>query len=176
MGHMTVLKVALAVGVMAVASGCGNSKSAAGAPVEFAKLDTTLKDVSGQDVRLADLKGRPLVINFWATYCGPCKEEIPMLIELAAKYQSRGVTVLGISADDTPADLKPFVAEHKMTYPVLVGAGHDEFLEAYDAQVSIPRTWFVRADGSVAAKSIGPNTREWFEKQFEMLVSARGNE
>ena len=158
-----------------IAVGCGGASSAPPATTagpEYAKLDVTLKDLDGKDVNLASFKGRPLLINFWATYCGPCKEEIPMLIQLADQYKDQGLTVLGISSDDTAKQMKPFVAEYKMTYPVLVGVDNDAFLEAYDAQVSIPRTWLIRRDGTVAAKSIGPNTREWFDTHLRELVKS----
>jgi thiol-disulfide isomerase/thioredoxin len=164
--------------LLTLAAGCSGgagsqtSSSAATAAPELAKLDVTLKDLDGKDVNLASFKGRPLLINFWATYCGPCKEEIPMLIQLADQYKDQGLTVLGISSDDTAKQMKPFVAEYKMTYPVLVGVDNDAFLEAYDAQVSIPRTWLIRRDGTVAAKSIGPNTREWFETRLRELVKS----
>lgn len=161
--------------VAAVAAGCSAASSgppAASPSAEYAKLDVTLKDLDGHDVNLASFKGRPLLINFWATYCGPCKEEIPMLIQLADQYKDQGLTVLGISSDDTAKQMKPFVAEYKMTYPILVGVDNDAFLEAYDAQVSIPRTWLIRRDGTVAAKSIGPNTREWFEAHLRELVKS----
>src|SRR5262245_59863029 len=67
-----------------------------------ANLDFTLKDMNGADVRLADLRGRPIVLNFWATWCGPCKAEIPALVALAEQYKSRNLTVLGVSVDDAP--------------------------------------------------------------------------
>lgn len=168
---MKVLVLAL---VAVVTVGCGGSSAPpASTPApEYAKLDVTLKDLDGRDVNLASFKGRPLLINFWATYCGPCKDEIPMLIQLADQYKDQGLTVLGISSDDTAKQMKPFVAEYKMTYPILVGVDNDAFLEAYDAQVSIPRTWLIRRDGSVAAKSIGPNTREWFDAHLRELVKS----
>jgi peroxiredoxin len=137
------------------------------APV--AKLDYTLKDPSGRDVKLADFKGKPLVINFWATWCGPCKLEIPELIDLAAKYKSQGLTVVGISIDDAPEDLVKFVAENHMTYPVLVGSGHDDMLDNFEATFAVPITWFVRADGTIAGKHSGIATTDEFEKQIKAL-------
>lgn len=173
------MRLAAIVGAafVTVAAGCLGAGSQTSSPPsatapEYAKLDVTLKDLDGKDVNLASFKGRPLLINFWATYCGSCKEEIPMLIQLADQYKDQGLAVLGISTDDTARQMKPFVAEYKMTYPVLVGVGSDAFLEAYDAQVSIPRTWLIRRDGSVAAKSIGPNTRAWFEARLRELVKS----
>ena len=68
----------------------------------MAKLDYTVKDMDGKDVRLADYKGRPLLLNFWATYCGPCKTEIPIFVEMVEKYKDQKLAILGISIDDTP--------------------------------------------------------------------------
>jgi thiol-disulfide isomerase/thioredoxin len=137
---------------------------------EHAKLDFTLKDMNGHDVQLAAFKGHPLLINFWATWCGPCKEEIPTLIQLTNEHKSDKLTVLGISIDDDPKDLQKYASEHKMNYPVLVGLGHDELLEAYDAQFSVPVSWFVTPDGCVSSKHLGIATKDWFEQQVKALL------
>lgn len=144
--------------------------AAEGAAV-MAPLNYTVKDMHGADVRLASFKGRPLIVNFWATWCAPCKQEIPALIELVDKYKSQQLTVLGISIDDTPEDLRAFAAEYKVNYPMLVGLEQNDLQEAYDAVVAIPVTWFVRADGSVYLKHMGPATKEWFEKQVQGLLA-----
>jgi cytochrome c biogenesis protein CcmG/thiol:disulfide interchange protein DsbE len=138
-----------------------------------ARLDFTLNDMDGKPVRLADYKGRPLVLNFWATYCGPCKTEIPIFVDLVEKYRAQKLAILGISIDDSPAELRPFAAQYKMNYPVLVGLGHDELIETYDAVMFIPITWFIRPDGTVHAKHPGSATREWFDEQIRSLVAAR---
>ncbi len=137
---------------------------------EYAPLDYLLKDMDGNDVNLADFKGRPLIINFWATWCGPCKHEIPAFVELVDKYRDEGFTVLGISVDDAPEDLQAFAAEYRMNYPVLVGLGHDDLQEAYGAHFVVPVSWFVRRDGTVYLKAMGTNTTEWFEKQVMALL------
>jgi peroxiredoxin len=139
------------------------------ASAEVARLDYTLKDMNGKEVRLADFKGRPLVINFWATWCGPCKHEIPSFVHLTEKYRDQQLTILGISTDDSAEDLVKFAAEYKMNYPVLVGLGMDELLEAYDASFAIPVTWFIRRDGTVAMKHAGTQSPEWFERQMQAL-------
>jgi thiol-disulfide isomerase/thioredoxin len=134
-----------------------------------APLDFTLKDMAGQSVTLSDYAGRPLLINFWATWCGPCRVEIPWLIELQDRYRDRGLVVLGISADDEPADLRPFAADFKMNYPVLVGLGHDDLLKAYDAVELLPITWFVRRDGTISGKGVGIHSKDWFDEQVKAL-------
>jgi peroxiredoxin len=143
----------------------------AGAAV--AKLDYTLKDIEGKDVLLADYRGRPLVLNFWATYCAPCKTEIPMFVELVEKYRNQKLTILGISIDDSVEDLRPFAAEYKMNYPVLVGLGHDDLLEQYEAAFLIPVTWFIKPDGTIYLKHPGSQTKEWFDQQIQALLPAR---
>lgn len=141
---------------------------------EAANLDFTLKDMHGADVRLADFKGRPIILNFWATWCGPCKAEIPALVALADKYKAEKLTVFGISVDDSPEDLRRFAADYKMNYPVLVGLGHDKFQETYDSLMVVPVTWFIRADGTVFRKHQGPATEEWFEQQVKDMIGNPG--
>jgi thiol-disulfide isomerase/thioredoxin len=132
-------------------------------------LNFTLKDMSGKDVRLADYAGKPLLINFWATWCAPCKDEIPALIAVNAKYKAQGLTILGVSIDDSPEDLQKFAGQFGMTYPVLVGFGHDDMLESFEASFAVPVSWFIRKDGSVYLKHEGTQTREWFEQQVKAL-------
>jgi peroxiredoxin len=147
----------------APSSGAGNSKP------EHVKLDYTLKDMSGKDVRLADYVGKPIIINFWATWCTPCQEEIPALVAISNKYKDRGLTILGVSIDDAPADLQKYAAEHGMTYPVLVGQGHDDMLENFEATFAVPVSWFIKADGSVYLRHEGAGSRDWFDEQVRAL-------
>jgi thiol-disulfide isomerase/thioredoxin len=86
-----------------------------------ANLGFALPDPDGHLVRLADYQGRPLVINFWATYCGPCKAEIPALNALADQYKARHLVILGVSVDDPADDIRRFLGEQPMHYPVLMG-------------------------------------------------------
>jgi peroxiredoxin len=136
-----------------------------------ADLGYTLKDMNGADVRLADFRGRPIVLNFWATWCGPCRTEIPALMAIADQYKAQHLAVLGISVDDAPDDLRRFAAEYQMNYPVLVGLGQDKMQETYDAAMFVPITWLIRADGTVFLKHQGPATPEWFQTQARALVA-----
>src|ERR1051325_1730376 len=85
--------VGAALGVLVLALGAGCHAR----PTEVAKLSFTLKDMNGRELRLSDFKGKPLLINFWATDCGPCRLETPELVDLAAKYKDKGLVVIGIS-------------------------------------------------------------------------------
>jgi cytochrome c biogenesis protein CcmG/thiol:disulfide interchange protein DsbE len=145
-------------------------------PVEFARFDFALKDMHGRDVNLADFKGRPVLVNFWATWCAPCKHEIPIFVELVEKYKDQKFTILGISTDDPPEDLRPFAAEYKINYPILVGLGQDALIDAYSAGFVLPTSWFIRPDGSVYLKHEGSGSREWFEDQVKAILTTDGHQ
>jgi peroxiredoxin len=135
-------------------------------------LDFTLKDMAGKDVRLADYKGRPIVVNFWATWCGPCKAEMPDLIALADKHKAEKLAVLGISVDDTPEELRAFAREFKVTYPLLVGRDRDDVAAAFGWAGSVPMTVFVRSDGTISRTAEGPlgmYSKDWIDQQLRAL-------
>jgi cytochrome c biogenesis protein CcmG/thiol:disulfide interchange protein DsbE len=138
--------------------------------LEFAPLDFTLKDMHGNDVDLADFRGRPLIVNFWATWCAPCKHEIPAFIDLVEKYRDQGLTILGVSVDDPPEDLLLFAEEYGINYPILVGLGREDIAEAYGAHIVVPVSWFIRPDGTVYLKKMGTQTAEWFEEQVLAIL------
>lgn len=138
----------------------------AGKPARF---DFALKDMGGATVQLASFKGHPLVVNFWATWCPPCKLEIPWFIEFKKRYGPQGLEILGVSTDDPAPELKTFAAEFKMNYPVLMGLDQQAMLEAYDAVTVVPVTWFIKKDGTVQGRTIGINSREFFENQIKAL-------
>ena len=123
-------------------------------PLVDAKLDFTLKDLDGRDVRLSDLKGRPLVINFWETFCVPCQYETPELVSLHEKYKDRGVTFVGISMHDEVPAIRAFVEKYHVAHTILVGGERDDIANAFGL-VGYPTTVFVRADGTVANVQLG---------------------
>jgi peroxiredoxin len=134
-----------------------------------ANLTFALKDMDGKDVRLADFKGKPILLNFWATWCGPCKAEMPVFVDLVEKYKADGFAVLAVSIDDPPEQLQKFAARYKVNFPLLVGSGHDDLLETYEAGIVLPVSWLIRRDGTVAVKKQGTASREWFETQVKAL-------
>ena len=162
----------VAVAIVAAVSLAMRDEVETHADAPAANLDFTLKDMDGRDVTLASFRGRPIIMNFWATWCGPCKAEIPALNEVADTYRAQKLTVLGISVDDKPELLREFAAAYKMNYPVLVGLGHERFQEIYDALYHVPVTWLIRADGTVFLKHNGPVTREWLDTKVRALMGA----
>jgi len=137
-----------------------------------APLTFTLKDMNGVDVKLASFKGKPIVLNFWATWCGPCRAEIPSLVELNTQYGKEGkdVIILGISVDDPVDKLKPYASRMKMNYPVLVGAGRDDVQDAFGPLWGIPVTVFIDRDGRIAKKHSGIASKEQFEQEIKALL------
>jgi thiol-disulfide isomerase/thioredoxin len=145
------------------------NRNAADPGTARANLDFVLKDASGTEVDLASFRGKPLLVNMWATWCGPCKAEVPWFVELADKYKDRGFTVVGISTDDTAEQIKDFVAEYKVTYPMLVGKDRPEVLKAFDAENVLPVSWLIRADGTVHTKVAGIHGKAWFDENIQQL-------
>lgn len=142
---------------------------AAGKP---APLNFTLKDMNGVDVKLASFKGKPIIVNFWATWCGPCRAEIPSLVELQTQYGAEGidVVILGISVDDPIEKLKPYATQMKMNYPVLVGNGRDDVQDAFGPLWGIPVTVFIDREGRIAKKHSGIASKEQFEQEIKALL------
>ena len=135
-----------------------------------AKLDFTLKDVEGRDVSLESYKGKVIVIDFWATWCGPCKVEIPHFIEFQDKYGPKGLQIVGISVDDTPDKLTPYVKDMKMNYVILQGLDHDEVQDAYGPIMGIPVSVLISRDGKVCATHTGLTSKEVFESEIKALL------
>ena len=136
---------------MPAPSGAAEACDASGAA---APLDFMLSDMTGQQVDLKQYAGKPVLLNFWATWCGPCKFEIPELVALQDKYRAEGFTVLGVSIDDPVDALKAFAAAYKMNYPVLMA--DQSIQDAYGPLFAIPVTFFIKADGTVCRKHFGP--------------------
>jgi thiol-disulfide isomerase/thioredoxin len=135
-----------------------------------ANLNFTLKDVQGKNVRLSDYKGKVILLDFWATWCGPCKVEIPWFVEFQNKYGPQGFQVVGVSVDDTVEMLRPYVKDLKMNYPVLLGLHHDDIQDAYGPLWGIPVTTVISRDARICAKHSGISSKENFEKEIKSLL------
>jgi len=136
-----------------------------------APLNFTLKDINNKDVRLSDFKGKVILLDFWATWCGPCKVEIPGFITLQNKYAARGLQVIGVSVDDKLEQLKPYVAQMKMNYIVLQGLGHDDVQDAFGPMWGLPTTVVIGRNGTICRKHIGmPSDKDAFEREIASLL------
>ena len=153
-----------------VSAAAAPATSACLANAKPANLNFTLKDADGKEVNLASLKGKVVLLDFWATWCGPCKIEIPWFVEFQNKYGKDGLQVVGVSVDDTQAKLKPYVAQMKMNYMVLQGLDHDDIQDAYGPMYGIPVTVVISRDGKMCAKHTGLSSKDEFEREIKSLL------
>lgn len=151
-------------GAVQAAQGEACDKDAKPAP-----LDYTMKDMNGVDVKLASFRGKVIIVNFWATWCGPCKAEIPGFVELQKEY-ANDLVILGISVDDPVEKLKPYAAQFKINYPVLVGLGRDDVQEAYGPLYGIPASFIIGRDGKICRKHMGIAPKAQFEREIKALL------
>jgi thiol-disulfide isomerase/thioredoxin len=139
-------------------------------PRKKVNLDFTVKDLAGKDVRLSRYQGKVVLLNFWATWCGPCRREIPALIALYRDYQDRGFVVLGVSVDKEVQLVKPFARAMKMNYPVLIGAGHEEFGDEFGPFMGFPTSVMVTREGKLCVRHLGIPGRSQLEREIEALL------
>jgi peroxiredoxin len=133
-----------------------------------ANLDLVFKDMNGAEVRLADYKGKVILLNVWATWCGPCELEIPELVEAYSKYKDKGVVVLGLSLDDSAETLRAYAPKKKMDYPLLLW--DDKFDDAYGPIIGVPITFFIGRDGTISRRHFGPVTKERIDQEIKALL------
>ena len=172
----------LSVGALAMLcaglSAC--SSSTVKGPVKAAKdrkaaPDFSLKDATGATVKLADLKGKVVLLNFWATWCGPCKVEIPWFIEFQQTYKDRNFTVLGVSMDDDGwASVKPYVTEKKINYRVVIG--DDALARIYGGVESLPTTFVIDRFGRIASSHVGLISKRQYENEIQHLLEVTADD
>jgi thiol-disulfide isomerase/thioredoxin len=140
----------------------------------------TLADLNGNKVSLASYKGRPLVVDFWATWCGPCKVEIPWFEKLHEQYAGQGLEILGVSTDDLdrddPAklftqkrDIADFASKMHMNYPVLLG--EDAALDKWGID-AMPTTFFIDRNGKIVASTVGLAPRAVIEEDIRKAIAS----
>lgn len=134
----------------------------------MARLDFTLKDHNGAAVKLADYKGKVLLLNFWGTWCGPCKVEIPAFIELQDQYRARGFVILGVAVEDTPEAVRAYASEAKINYPLAMV--QDDVEDVYGPIFVLPMSFVIARDGSICKKHLGPVTKEAVEQEIKSLM------
>ena len=179
--HSSRLLVASATALLAACFFAGCSSQRAVKAAESVKPDKdrrpapefSLKDADGKTVRLEDYKGKVVLLDFFATWCGPCKIEIPWFMEMERKNKDKGFSVLGVSMDDEGWEVvKPFLASLGVNYRVVIG--NDSTAQLYGGVDALPTTFLIDRSGKIAAVHIGLASKKDFEDGVEQLLAAPG--
>jgi cytochrome c biogenesis protein CcmG, thiol:disulfide interchange protein DsbE len=136
-------------------------------PAENAIPNLTLNTIDGKQWSLYDNLGKPLVLNFWATWCEPCRTEIPMLVKVVDDYEKQGLKVVGIALDEgEPEIIKKFAAEYKIDYPILMPEPNSPLLRIEN----LPMTLLIDAEGRLAKKYVGAMPERVLREDLEILT------
>jgi peroxiredoxin len=158
-------------------TGCNKSETPVKAAVKPEKdrknaPEFTLKDANGANVNLSDYRGKVVLLNFWATWCGPCKIEIPWFIDLEQRYKDQGFAVVGVSMDEDGWEVvKPYIENRKVNYRVLLG--NDIVGNLYGGIESLPTTYMIDRDGRIASIHIGLVSKKDYENEIIQLLGAK---
>ncbi len=133
--------------------------------------DWSLTDLDGKAIKLSDFKGKVVILNFWATWCPPCRAEIPDFIDLQKQYQGKGVEIIGLSVDsDPPAQVAKFVTKASINYPIVMST--EDLAQKYGVTEGIPVTCIIGPDGAIADKHLGMVDKAYLEGWVKKLLPA----
>ncbi len=131
----------------------------------------SLVDLAGRPVESAQFKGKVVIVDFWATWCGPCRKGIPELNKLYAAYKDKGVEIVGVSLDQQgPSIVKPFVARYQMNYPVLMGT--QKIVNDFGGVTGIPTAFVISQDGKIYKKYVGLYPGSVYEQDIKNLLGS----
>ncbi len=130
--------------------------------------DFSLADLAGENVHLSTYRGKVVLLDFWATWCDPCRDEIPHLVELQNKYGAQGLQIIGVSMDDEPEPVREFYQRFKINYPVVMGNAKTG--ELYGGILGLPIAFLIGRDGRIRAKHIGATDISVLETEIVNLL------
>jgi cytochrome c biogenesis protein CcmG/thiol:disulfide interchange protein DsbE len=166
------------VAIALLVAGCGSEQESKAAPKETKAARPapafTLQDADGRNVSLADYRGKVVLLNFWATWCGPCKIEIPWFVEFEQKFKDRGFSVLGVSMDDEGWEVvKPYLTKTKVNYRILLG--NDKIASDYGGVDSLPTTFIIDKAGQITSTHVGLVSKSEYENEIVRLLDNSGS-
>ena len=130
--------------------------------------DFTLPQLDGQPLRLSSYRGKVVLLDFWATWCVPCREEIPHFVELQEKYRTSGLQIIGVSLDDGPEPVRTFYQQFHLNYPVVMGTAKTG--ELYGGVLGLPIAFVLDEEGRIRAKHIGATSPATIEKEITQFL------
>lgn len=164
--------VPFAVGLLLAGCGETHDHEAEAAATDAARVgpapDFTLKDLEGNEVSLSDYKGEVVLLNFWATWCGPCKIEMPWFVEFQRQYKDKGFTVLAVSLDDDIDPVAPFVEKYELNFPVVWG--DNETADKFGGVAALPTTLIINREGEIVDSHTGLVSKSVYVEQIESLL------
>lgn len=168
----SMILMSVAVAMLLAACGDTHDHEAEAAAAEANLLgpaaDFTLKDLQGNEVTLSEYKGQVVVLNFWATWCIPCKVEMPWFVEFQKKYKDQGFTVLAVSLDDEMELVQPFVDEYELNFPVMWGS--DEIADKFGGIIALPTTLIIDREGNIVDSHTGLVSKSVYEDKIAELL------
>lgn len=170
---LVLVVVSLVVGLMLFTGARRVRKAPAGAlqgsGIGKAAPDFELETLDGRKVRLSDFRGKAVLLNFWATWCHPCRIEMPWLIEFQKKYRAQGVEVVGIAMEDTDKkDIERFLKEMGVNYLILVGS--ENVGELYGGVMGLPTTFYIGRDGTIVEQHAGLISKSEIEAHLQKAM------
>lgn len=161
--HPNSIRTLLAVGLACALAAVPTSAADRAAPA------FSVKTVDGRSLRLSDLKNKPVIVDFWATWCGPCRASMPHLNDMHERYSAKGLTVIGMSVDEAgSAPVKKFAT--KLGVKFTIAMANDEVLDAYGPIRSIPTTFFINRKGDVVRRVVGYIDKETMDSYVKEIV------
>jgi peroxiredoxin len=131
--------------------------------------DFTVTDINGKKLSLSNYRGKVVLLDFWATWCTPCRAEIPHFVEMQEKLGSQGFQVVGISMDDDAKPVKEFYQQFKMNYPVAIG--DDRLAQSFGGVLGLPVNFIIDRDGRIVKKYLGATEVSVFDKEVGNLLA-----
>ena len=168
----------LAIGVLVIAAAVGigvhalrhsqGVRTGTSASQHGSAPDFTLPLLDGGQLRLSSYRGKVVLLDFWATWCVPCRDETPHFVELQKKYGERGLQIIGVSMDDSPDPVHPFSQQFHINYPIVMGTA--DVGAAYGGVLGLPIAFVIDREGHISAKHMGATNAEVFEKDVTALL------
>jgi peroxiredoxin len=134
--------------------------------------DFSLESLDGKTMRLSDLRGKAVLLNFWATWCGPCKIEMPWFVELQNQYASQGLQIVGVAMDDaSKEDISKFAKDMNVNYPILIGK--EAVGDQYGGVPALPESFLIGRDGKIVDKIIGLRGKAEIEDSIKKALDTK---